>query len=209
MVNSTGSSTEEKILEAAKRVFHVKGYDGARMQEIADLAGVNKALLHYYYRNKESLFQSVFEDAFSRLLTRMKDIFFSDRPLTGKIEEFVQYYIDFISHNSYLPLFVLNSMYECPEKFRALLEKNKLFPQEILDTVRQQVKKEMDLDIDPFHIYINILSLSVFPVIAKPMIQTIFGFTEQDLEQFYASRRSTVPVFIINALKGYEIQKGK
>ena len=54
-------TTEERILEAAKRVFHAKGYDGARMQEIADEAGVNKSLVHYYYRNKDNLFQAVFD----------------------------------------------------------------------------------------------------------------------------------------------------
>jgi len=208
MVNDP-APTEERILEAAKKVFHARGYAGARMQEIADEAGVNKALLHYYYRNKESLFHAVFEDAFSKLLVKMKEIFFSDRPLTEKVEQFVQYYVTFISNNSYLPLFVLNSLYERPEQFRALLERNTLSPLSILETIRQQVKSELNLDIDPLHLYINILSLSIFPVIAKPMIQNIFGYSDEHLDAFYAERRHTVPQFILNALKGYGIHQSK
>jgi len=201
--------TEERILEAAKKVFHARGFEGTRMQEIADEAGVNKALLHYYYRNKESLFQAVFEDAFSKLLTRLSGIFFTDRPLNIKIAEFVQYYVDFISRNSYLPLFVLNSLYERPEQFRTLLEKNNLSPESLLEMIRLQAKKETGADIDPFHLYINILALSIFPVIAKPLIQHVFRFSDQQLNRFYAERGVTVPEFILHALKGYEIHPGK
>jgi hypothetical protein len=88
---------------------------------------------------------------------------------------------------------------------QAILKKNQFSPELLLNQMRKQLKEELNLDIDPFHIYINILALSIFPVIAKPLIQSIFGFTDEQLDQFYAERSSTVPGFIINALKGYEI----
>jgi hypothetical protein len=73
-----------------------------------------------------------------------------------------------------------------------------------MEKMRIQAKEELNLDIDPFHLYINILALSVFPVVARPLIQTIFGFSNEQMTQFYEERKTVVPEFIINALKGYE-----
>jgi TetR/AcrR family transcriptional regulator len=203
MVN-TVSTTEERILEAAKKVFHCKGYDGARMQEIADEAGVNKSLVHYYYRNKDNIFQAVFEDAFTRLVARLNEIFFSELAFTAKIETFVGYYVTFLSQNSYLPLFILNGLYEKPGQLKKMLEKIQLSPELLMEKMRKQAKEELNLDIEPFHIYINILALSIFPVVARPLIQTIFGFSNEQMTQFYEERKTVVPEFILNALKGYE-----
>jgi AcrR family transcriptional regulator len=202
-------TTEERILEAAKRVFHCKGFDGARMQEIADEAGVNKSLVHYYYRNKDNLFQAVFEDAFSSVVARLNEIFMSDMPFTTKIETFINYYVIFLSKNSYLPLFILNGLYEKPDQIKKMLEKNHLSPELLLERMRKQMKEELKLDIDPFHVYINILALSIFPVIARPIIQSIFGYSNEQLNQFYAERKTVVPEFILNALKGYDNTQGR
>jgi len=203
-MGNTLPTTEERILDAAKKVFHSKGYDGARMQEIADEAGVNKSLVHYYYRNKDNLFQAVFEDAFTRLIARLNEIFLSELTFTAKIETFIGYYVTFLSQNSYLPLFILNGMYEKPGQLKIMLAKTKLSPDLLMEKMRIQAKEELNLDIDPFHLYINILALSVFPVVARPLIQTIFGFSNEQMTQFYEERKTVVPEFIINALKGYE-----
>ena len=81
------STTEEKILAAAKKIFVQKGMAGARMQDIADEAGINKALLHYYFRNKEKLFEVIFLAAAERLFPRINRIFEADMPLFERIEE--------------------------------------------------------------------------------------------------------------------------
>jgi TetR/AcrR family transcriptional regulator len=200
-------NTEDRILAAAKKVFHTRGFDGARMQEIADEAGINKALLHYYYRNKENLFRAVFQDAFTQLLSGINEIFLSDRPFLSKIEILLDYYISFLSKNSYLPLFILNTLANKPEEIKIFLDKQDFSPLQLMDTIRNQMKKELHLDVDPFHIYINLLSVTVFPVVARPLIQTIFGFTAEQMDVFLEERKKVVPVFISNALKGYESQK--
>src|SRR5690606_4984620 len=87
MVNDD-TSTEKLILEAAKRVFHERGLAGTRMQQIADEAGINKALLHYYFRNKEQLFKAVFTDALAQVIPQITDIFNADQPLPDKIRTF-------------------------------------------------------------------------------------------------------------------------
>ena len=202
-------TTEERILEAAKKVFHSKGFDGARMQEIANEAGVNKSLVHYYYRNKDTLFNAVFEDAFGRLLAKLNEVIFSDNTFVSKIELFLNFYITFLSQNSYLPLFVLNGLYEKPEQIKSMLAKKKISPEKLMDQLRNQVREELHIDIEPFHLLINILSLCVFPVLAKPLIMTIFGYSNDQLGQFYQERQTTVPEFILNALKGYEQNHSK
>ena len=78
-------STEKTILEAAKKVFLDKGFDGARMQEIADEAGINKALLHYYFRSKDKLFDAIFEEAFKQFLPNISDIMVSDISIEEKV----------------------------------------------------------------------------------------------------------------------------
>jgi AcrR family transcriptional regulator len=197
-------NTEQRILEAAKFVFHRRGFDGARMQDIADEAGINKALVHYYFRSKDNLFLAVFEDAFSILIGRVNEIFFTDQPIKVKVSQFLDYYIGFLSEHSYIPHFILNSLYERPEELKKILEKKQLSPVRLMALMKKQAKEELNLDIDPFQFYINILALVIFPVIARPLIQTIFGYSDIEMQQFYTDRRKAVPEFILNALKGYE-----
>ena len=208
-MENSNITTEERILVAAKKVFHTRGFEGARMQEIADEAGVNKSLVHYYYRNKDNLFKAVFEDAFSRLIGKLNEIFSSELSFSSKIETFLNYYITFLSQNSYLPLFILNGMYEKPEEIKAILLKKNLSPQRLMAQIQKQVREELKLEIDPIHLYINILALSVFPVVARPIIQTIFGFSDEQFDKFYEERKTAVPKFILNALKGYENEHSK
>ena len=74
MNNISDNSTEQKIIEAAETVFHEKGFDGARMQEIADKANINKGLLHYYFKSKDVLFEAIFSAALRRTLTNLNSI---------------------------------------------------------------------------------------------------------------------------------------
>jgi len=107
--------TEERILESAEDVFTNKGLSGARMQEIADKAKINKSLLHYYYRSKEKLFRAVFKKAFVKLAPKSILILTSDIPLFEKIEKFSSAYIDIIIKNPSIPLFVLRELNRNPE----------------------------------------------------------------------------------------------
>ncbi|MFC2102071.1 TetR/AcrR family transcriptional regulator [Bacteroidota bacterium] len=203
MVN-TPQGTEEKILEAAKMVFHRKGFEGARMQEIADEAGINKALLHYYFRNKENLFEAVFKDAFFKLIGRIKEVFVSDKPLNEKIQEFITSYLDVLSQNSYIPWFILNGIYEKPDVLKAIFEKAEFSAPELMKQLGSQIKKEYGPEVNPFHTWLNVLSLSIFPIVAKPLIKEIFQLPEEDYQQILEQRKTEVPRFVTNALEGYE-----
>ena len=200
-------NTEVKILRAASQIFHQKGFNGSRMQEIADLAGINKALLHYYFRNKETLFENVFNETFSQIVSKMKEIFLSDLTLQSKIKVFVDFYLNFIAQHSYIIHFIINAIHEKPESFIEIIQKHNLTPELFLEKIRKQLKEEMNLDIDPLHIYVNIIALTIFPVAAKPLLQVIFSYSDEKMALFFEERKKLVPTFIENALKGYEKNK--
>lgn len=109
------ASTEQRILSAAKKVFISKGMAGARMQDIADAAGINKALLHYYFRSKEKLFEMIFKEVVKEFLPKINLIFESDKNLFEKIDMFCTEYIEQIRKTPYLPVFILNEINQQPE----------------------------------------------------------------------------------------------
>src|SRR6478672_7495746 len=117
MVNTRDQSTEEKILSAARKVFLNKGMDGARMQDIADEAGINKALLHYYFRSKDKLFEQIFMEVASAFLPKIFSILESEQTLFEKIELFCSEYISQEIKTPYVPIFILNEINRQPKAF--------------------------------------------------------------------------------------------
>ncbi len=117
-------NNEEKILNAAKNIFQQKGMTGARMQEIADKAGINKALLHYYYRSKQLLFEAVFHQAFKIIAPKLGTVLNSDLPLFDKIKQFTQAYINFALEHPYLPNFIIHELNQNPEFAQKLIQSN-------------------------------------------------------------------------------------
>lgn len=194
---------EEKILLAARKVFTTKGMDGARMQDIADEAGINKALLHYYFRDKDKLFELVFLDEAQKFFPKINTIFQSQLPLFEKIEQFVNEYIDEMLENPYLPWFVMNEINRDPEQFMYKIwgKENLPNPGKFLEQIEKEVKKGMIKKISPLHLLLNILSMTIFPFIAKPMITRNLQLDEMQFRQIMEQRRKEVPKFIIDSIK--------
>ncbi len=207
MANSKKEKTEEKILDAARAVFLVKGYDGARMQEIANSAKINKGLLHYYFKTKDALFGKVFGLAFSVMVKRFSEILNSDIPLFEKIDRFCSMYIATVSKNPYLPRFVINEISKHPTAFVERMRPQ--FPFLNFEAFGKQVADEVAAGnirpIDPRHLIVNILSMSVFPFLARPMLQMILSMSEADFDRFVEERKTEVASFIINSIRLKEI----
>jgi TetR/AcrR family transcriptional regulator len=194
-------TTEERILEAAKEVFHRRGFEGTRMQEIADSAGINKALVHYYFRNKENLFAAVFTAAFEKLTTRGMEIFSLDVPFEEKLATFLDYHISFLRQNSHIPWFILNGLHERPDQLKEMMMRNGSAPAIFLNHIREGLNKEGIVIEDPVQLFANILSLSVFPVVAKPLLSRMFNLSEEQMDTFYEDRKKQLPGFIMNAIR--------
>ena len=202
MVNTEDNNTETTILEAAKRVFLRKGLFGARMQEIADDAGINKSLLHYYYRSKQLLFEAVFKQAFGLMAPKINMVLNSDLELEEKIRSLTHNYISFVIKHPYLPTFVIQELNSNPEFVTTLInEKN--FPNIAVfkKQVESLVESEKIKPINPDQLFVNVMSLTIFPFIAAPLLK---GFTRLDnaaYEKLLEKRKTEVSDFIINAIK--------
>ncbi|CAE7751594.1 ybhF [Symbiodinium microadriaticum] len=132
-------TTELKIKNAARDVFLQKGMTGARMQEIADKAEINKALLHYYYRNKEQLFQAVFQDIMREMFPRFFAVFQDDLPLEVKLYQLADKYITFLLQNPQMPHFLLNEIQRDPKQLMKNLEIGKVLD---ISIIQNQLEKE-------------------------------------------------------------------
>ncbi len=196
-------STEEKILAAARKAFLSKGLSGARMQDIADEAGINKALLHYYFRNKEKLFDMIFMEAAQKLFPKINFIFESNMPLFEKIEHFADEYISVMVENPYLPLFVLNEINQNPVSFFKKLNEKFGFPDPelFLAQIEKEIKKGNIKRINPVQLLMNMLSLCIFPFMAKPLFQLRMGLGESQFRVFMEQRKKEIPRFIIDSIK--------
>ena len=196
-------STEDKILAAARKVFVAKGMAGARMQDIADEAGINKALLHYYFRNKEKLFEMIFVSAAQKLFPRVNTIFESDMPLFEKIEKFCEQYMDVMMENPYLPAFVLNEINQDPGTFLKKIwgKENLPRPQKFLEQIEREVKKGTIKKISPLHLLMNLISMTIFPFVAKSMFQFNMHLDELQYRSIMEQRKKEVPKFIIDSIR--------
>lgn len=196
-------STEEQILVAAKKIFVTKGMVGARMQDIADEAGINKALLHYYFKNKERLFDVIFQAAAGKLFPKLNAIFESEKPLFEKIEQFCTEYIDVVIENPYLPLFVLNEINRDPERFltKVWTKQNRPTPEKFLAQIEKDMKKGIIKRISPLHLLMNLISMTVFPFMAKPMFQNQFQLDELQYRSIMEQRKIEIPKFIIESIR--------
>lgn len=195
-------NTESEILNAAKRIFLLKGMDGARMQEIADEANINKSLLHYYYRSKQLLFEAVFKSAFSMLAPQLNAVMNDDSPLFDKIRNFTYNYISFVAKHPYLPNFIIQELNRNPEFLKNLVTE-KHFPK--IDKFKKQLEEQIALGsirtIKAEQLFINIMALNMFPFLASPLIKAFTNTNDIEFNQLIDARKTEVADFIINSIK--------
>jgi AcrR family transcriptional regulator len=195
-------STEKDILEAAKRVFQIKGMYGARMQEIADEAGINKAMLHYYFRSKDKLFDAVFQVAAKNFFSKIRELINVDKPLLEKIEYFVENYVELLLQNSFIPAFIITEVHQNPDRIKnVFLESGVNTEMIFINDIKSAISLGIIHPVDPKQLIINIIGLCVFPVAAKPIIKTMLNFNDEEYLQFLEIRKKEVSKFIINAIK--------
>jgi AcrR family transcriptional regulator len=200
--------TEEKIFESATEVFIEKGMDGARMQDIADRAGINKSLLHYYYRTKDHLFNAVYEMIAGQMFKKFAPVFDENLSLEEKIRFFLREHISFMQKNPRLPSFILNEIHRNPERIRKLIQSidiNKLWT-----TLEAQHKEELKRynitkkNLPQF--MTTVAGMSVFPFAAKPIIASIMEKMGYNFDQYIEERKEYAADFVINSLKKQEVR---
>lgn len=195
--------TEEKIFDAATEVFVSKGMDGARMQDIADHAGINKALLHYYFRTKDHLFNAVFEKIAGYMFKKFAPVFDQNLSLEEKIRFFFREHISFLQDNPRLPGFIINEINRNPSRIKKLIENiefegiwSLLYAQHRNELEKYNITKETLPQI-----MVSMAALSVFPFAARGILEGIFSKMGIDFNQYIEERKEFAGDFVINALK--------
>lgn len=205
---ATAASTVEevpdaqaRIFEAAREVFFRQGYDGGRMEEIARRAGVNKALLHYYYRSKRQLFMTVFRASVLQLVPHVTALLAGDEPLRVKIDRFVNAYVDIALENPHLPSFIFEEIRRNPDWLTSVVRSH---TEGLFETLSDQIDTEAEEGlirrIPAEHLFANILALSAFPFLARPALQAFTRFDDDEYQAFLATRKAEVVAFLKQAL---------
>ena len=192
--------TKAKIIAAAKAEFHQKGFSGARMQEIADRCGINKALLHYHFTNKEVLFRSVLLNGVMELFPNVFATLNAPLPLQQKLEMVVDMYIDFLIKNPELPRFVLHELSQNPNFIQEVLPGMSVRPTAFIAQVEEAIANKEILPNNPFQIITDVIGLCAFPFIAKPMLQMVSGMNEKEFTTFIQERKAHVKQLVIAGL---------
>ena len=203
------SDTESRILNAARTVFIRRGTSGARMQEIAEEAGVNQALLHYYFRSKERLSEAVFTEVAGRMFPMIIRILGSDGTIEDKVDGIVATYLDSMSRSPFLPGYLISELHHHPERIPQLIKgvagaDLSVALKPVIDKLDKQIASEVRAGrmrrISAQQFMTNLISLCVFPFAAQPMLRAAFGLDEEGFSKFIAARRKELPQFIMNAL---------
>jgi AcrR family transcriptional regulator len=192
-MRTEGLSTEDKILLAAAKVFTEKGFSGTRTRDIAEEAGINLALLNYYFRTKEKLFEQVMKVKILLLFGQIIPIVTNEKTsLEEKIDLASVKYFDILTKNPNLPIFVLSEIQKKTSDIKSILPFEKVLNNSVL--IKQI--KERNPEINPFHFLLNFLSLTVFPFLGKPILQSFDMMNEDEFQKFVAERKTMVPIWI-------------
>lgn len=202
-------TTEEKIIDAAHTVFIRRGTSGARMQDIAKEAGVNQALLHYYFRHKDRLSEAVFRRAAGQLMPRVIQILSSDTTLADKVAQVVTLEIDQFTRTPYLPGYIISELQHHPERAHQLIDMlagpAASHRARAVDVLRRQLSSEARagriLPISAEQFIVNLVSLCIFPFAARPMIVALLGLSDADFVRFIDARREELTPFFLRALQ--------
>ena len=194
--------TEKKIFEAAKAIFHERGFHGTRMQEIARRAGINQSMLHYYFRSKERLFEAVFQATAREVLSPVFEALSTDLPLFEKLDRFIEVYLDQVFAHPDAPAFILEELNHHPDHLRRFGETfAKGVFAKLSGEVREAVVRGEIRPVTPEHLFANLVALCLFPFIARPILQTVTGLDDAAYLDFLQQRKREVRRFIHHALK--------
>jgi TetR/AcrR family transcriptional regulator len=199
------SETEQKIIRAATEVFLEKGKDGARMQEIADQAGINKALLHYYFRSKDKLFLTVFRTEFRMMLDNLFQTVFESEDFNGFLRTFVHTYLKNILPRRKLLRFVLweinNMQNEVADYFLQIFKDHGFKKNPVVLRVEKAITDGQIRNINATHFIMSLLGMCIFPIMAAPIIEKILPEAQIDQANLLQERAEFILELVWQGIK--------
>ena len=191
-------STEERIKAAARKVFHQKGFAGTRTRDIAEEAGINHAMLNYYFRSKEKLFEMVMMETMAQFFKGVNLMLNDEKTsLDEKIDLIVSNYVDLLLKEPELPTFILNEVRPNPQAF---VEQNPIkealthsvLTRQYAEAVARGEITEPNL----MQAILNVIGLVIFPFIAKPILTSIINIPEEQYKALMLQRKTLIPQWI-------------
>jgi AcrR family transcriptional regulator len=192
------ASTEEKIKEAARKLFTQKGFAATRTRDIAEAAGINLALLNYYFRSKQKLFDIIMLENFKQFIQGITvKLYDETATIDEKIGKIATAYIDFLTLHPDLPLFILNELRGNPSGIAQKIN------EEVAPMRSHLIRQLQDAGrtgkvpaIDPFHFIANLMGLTVFPFVSRPILQRVTNVSDTRFHALMQERKKLVPVWI-------------
>lgn len=201
---------EQAILEAAEREFLTKGFDGARTTSIAQAAGVTHAMLHYYFRTKEQLFERILDEKMRLMGESLLTTFGQPGlPLPERLRNGIASHFDFIAANPDLPRFIVNEVFARPERYAIMQQRIQKIVDFLITDAQQAMNEAVARDemeqMDIRQLMLDIISLNVFPFIAYPIIEPIFGDMTNNRSRFFELRKAENIEIIMRRIKKYKL----
>ncbi|QDA58946.1 TetR/AcrR family transcriptional regulator [Hymenobacter jejuensis] len=196
------TSTEERIKEAARKVFMQKGYAATRVRDIAEEAGINIALLNYYFRSKEKLFDLVMLEKVQQFAGELRQIMLDEATsLREKVERIAAFYVDLLLAQPELPLFIFSELRTNPEKLVGTLGAKKVVMQSRFAEQLRETLGDNHSHTNPFQLIISLLGMAVFPFIARPMLQIVGEQNDAMFAAMMQERKHLLPQWFDAMLK--------
>jgi len=195
-------SAEEKIKQAARKLFTEKGFDAVKTRDIAAEAGINLALLNYYFRSKQKLFDIVMIENFEQFVQQLIPVF-SDRKLSVE-EIYMQVtgrYIDMLRSNPGLPFFIMNQMRNNSPKLEEVRQKMKDVRAGFLGQVEHSMNEGKISKMNMTHMMMNFMGLVIFPFVAQDMMKRVNGLDQKQFDALMEERKELVPVWMKAIMK--------
>lgn len=203
---STQQDTETRILLAAENEFITKGFSGARTSSIAAAAGVTHAMLHYYFRTKEKLFERIISEKMGMLKDGLLPVVLkTDCTLEEYIYGIIDQHLTFIAHNPMLPGFLIRELNSGSAQATAILDVMRRFAPMLMkgfgDKIHKAVEEGICRPVDIKMLVIDLVSLNIFPYIAAPLLNAALGNCMANAEEFLAAKKKENFEIIMSRLK--------
>ena len=202
MVNMA-KETDKLIINIARKHFVQKGFTATRMQEIADEANINKAMLHYYFRSKEKMYEEIIIQTLNTIIPRLAKAIEHEGTLWERIEKLIETYINILIEQPDIPIFIMSELSQKQERFvKELKKRAAFFPvvQNFILQIMTEMQQGKIKEIPPIHLFLNILGMTIFPFMAKPIFCTVFDFPEKDFTALMEERKKIILEFVKAAL---------
>jgi TetR/AcrR family transcriptional regulator len=189
------SKTEQHIKETARRIFLKEGRMLATTQDITDAAGVNRTLLHYYFRSREILFDLVFQEALTQLRERLHEVLGADMPFREKIETIIEVFFDELTELPYLETFIALQLNQNPEKYEDMfvhLPGGKERIRNFLKEIQAEMEKGTIPIMKPMNFFISLFALLAYPYVARPIYKNMFSLSDGAYNKLLPERKQVI-----------------